>query len=300
MTLPNFLILGAAKSGTSALYAYLSQHPDVFMSPRKELRYFSYTAAQNTPTHRTYFHQSVKTIEEYQSHFSEVKHEKAIGEDSPMYLYTQGTAEEIHRIIPAVRLIAILRNPIDRAYSAFLHAVRDWREPVPDFRAALALEEERIADGWGMLWHYKKAGLYCEQLTRFIRVFQPEQLKVVLYDDLVNDPLSLVQSLYRFLEVEHTFIPDMNSRPNTTGYPKSKLVYELLRRVLINQNPLKTLSRKILPEKWRKSVSYKLKMSNIQKVPMPPDIRSELSGFYEQEIINLQDLLHRDLSNWLN
>jgi len=181
MTLPNFLIIGAAKSGTTALYTYLKQHPEIFMSTPKELRYFSNVSSppEGIPHHRAVF-----SLEEYKSYFDAVTDEKAYGESSPMYLYTPGTAERIRTAIPDVKILAILRNPIDRAYSAYTHALRDWIETAETFEEALEKEPERIGAGWGMLWHYANAGYYYEQLSRYYKVFDPDQIRVFLHDDL--------------------------------------------------------------------------------------------------------------------
>lgn len=297
--LPNFLILGAAKSGTSALYTYLKQHPDIFMSELKELRFFSYTGPAPASVPEIYLHLGVTSLEEYQSHFAAVRYEKAIGESSPMYLYTPGTAERIQAVLPEARLIAILRNPVDRAYSAYLHAVREWREPARNFEEALSLEESRIAAGWGMLWHYKKAGFYSEQLLRYSPIFPPEKIKVVLYDDLVAKPQQLLSELFTFLGVDPTFMPDMTERPNVTGVPRSRLIYHLSRDLFSKDNPIKSLSRLLFPKSWRNLFTSLVQSKNLKKQSMPPDIQESLTEYFCNEILRLQDLLERDLSCWL-
>jgi hypothetical protein len=299
LVLPNFLIIGAAKSGTSALYTYLRQHPAVFMPERKELRFFSYTGPAPDSVPKIYLHESITSMVEYQGHFSLVRNEKAIGESSPMYLYTPGTAERIQSALPDVQLIAILRNPVERAYSAYLHAVREWRESARDFSEALALEDERIRAGWGMLWHYKNAGFYSEQLARYYKVFKAEQLKVVLYDDLVSEPQRLIQDLFTFVGVDPDFEPDMTERPNATGVPKSQFMYRALRTLFIKQNPIKSISRLIFPRSVRKKFMQLVRSKNIRKQPMPQEIRANLMDYFHEDILRLQDLIGRDLNRWL-
>src|SRR3712207_4104321 len=131
MTLPNFLVIGAMKSGTTALYYYLEQHPEIYMSPVKEPNFFSQENAADTVTH----------IGTYEQLFKGASGKKAIGEASHSYLYEPRAAAEIRRYVPKVKLIAILRNPIDRAYSHFLHMVRSGTEPLDDFAQALREEE---------------------------------------------------------------------------------------------------------------------------------------------------------------
>ena len=134
MTLPNFLIIGAAKSGTTALYRYLYDHPEIYMSERKELHYFSYPETSKlTKGPHTYKRLSVSTLAEYMTFFDGARDEIAIGEASPSYLYLPGTAERIYQLLPNVKIIAILRNPVERAFSAYMHARRDKWEPIPDF-----------------------------------------------------------------------------------------------------------------------------------------------------------------------
>ena len=120
MILPNFIIFGAIKSGTGALYQYLSHHPDIFMSPLKEPRYFARVETTNDlPSKNRKKHIGVSTLDEYSNLFSRVKHEKAIGEASSNYIYSKHAAEKIKNTIPDVKLIVSLRNPVDRAWAHY-------------------------------------------------------------------------------------------------------------------------------------------------------------------------------------
>ncbi len=299
MTLPNFLIIGAAKSGTTAIYAYIKQHPEIFMSTPKELRYFSYSGPYLENLSEDHIHRGVTTLEEYQGHFSDVKSQKIIGEASPMYLYWPGTADRIKETLPGVRMLAILRNPVDRAYSSYMHAIRDWREPAGSFKAALKLEQERIDAGWGILWHYKNAGFYFKQLTRYHEIFDPDKVKVVLYDDLVSNPLALIEDIFTFLEIDQAFKPDIRSRPNVSGFPKNPRFHEFMNRLFQKDNPIKRISRKLFPETLRRNVMEKMRGPNLEKRVMPQDIRAELMNTYYDDIKSLEKLIHRDLTKWL-
>lgn len=299
MTLPNFLIIGAAKSGTTAVYTYIKQHPQIFMSEQKELRYFSYTDEPPSDTPKDYIHPSVTTFEAYQQHFDQVTNETIIGESSPMYMYTPGTAERIKNILPDVKLFAILRNPIDRAYSAYTHALREWKEPAGSFDLALQQEEARIATGWGMLWHYKRAGLYYQQLIPYFRVFEPERIKVVLYDDLVSNSNKLLKELFSYLNVDEDFQPDTSHRPNVSGFPKSQIYHDFMKMIFIKNNPIKSLSRLIFPKETRKNVMVSMRSYNLEKRAMSQEIRDSLREYYQEEILLLGKILNRDLSHWL-
>lgn len=297
MTLPNFLIIGAAKSGTTAIYTYIKQHPEIFMSSLKELRYFSNF---NPPPGHIPYHRSVGSLEAYESYFDDVKDEKIYGESTPMYLYTPGTAERIQAVIPDVKMLAILRNPIDRAVSAYTHGLRDWIETADTFREALRLEPERIEAGWGMLWHYVNAGYYYQQLQRYYAVFDPSQILVVLHDDLVADTDALLVKIFNFLNVNPSFKPDTSSRPNVSGFPKSDFWYQLMKRVFYNDNFVKRMSRKLIPQKTREKITTGLRRANMEKKEIPEDIRSHLIELFRDDIQNLSKLINRDLSNWLS
>src|SRR5215203_3559900 len=171
MTMPNFLIIGAMKSGTTALYYYLEQHPEIYMSPVKEPNFFSSQGQQNAVD-------AVTNIGAYQHLFKGASDEKAIGEASHSYLYEPGAATAIRRYIPEAKLIAILRNPIERAYSHFLHMVRSGTEPLDDFTQALQEKEAVGVHKERTFQDYIGRGLYYEQLRRYFGTFPREQVKV--------------------------------------------------------------------------------------------------------------------------
>ena len=251
MALPNFLIIGAAKSGTTALYAFLKQHPEIFLSTPKELRFFSYTGPYPEDLPEKYIHRGVTTREDYEHHFENTGPAKIIGEASPMYLYTPGTAERIKGLIPQVKMLAILRNPIDRAFSAYTHALRDWTETETSFKNALEKEPERIEAGWGILWHYTQAGFYAQQLSRYYDIFSRNQVKVVLYDDLVADALGLCQEVFNFLGIDPDFKPDTSQRPNVSGFPRNSIFHQFMRRLFLEDNPIKRISQRLFPQTFR-------------------------------------------------
>jgi hypothetical protein len=298
MTLPNFLLIGAAKSGTTALYTYIKQHPEVFMATPKELRFFSYQGPYPVDLNQDYIHAGVTTLEDYEHHFDKVKAERIIGEASPMYLYYKDTAKRIQQVIPDVKMLAILRNPVDRAFSAYTHALRDWKEDSKTFEEALAKERERIDAGWDILWHYTKAGFYYKQLVPYFDIFNPDQIKVVLYDDLVADPHGLLQNIFGFLAVDKGFSPNTSRQPNISGFPKSTGFHEFMRRVFIEDNIIKRISRKIFPKSLRQKLMVNLREANLEKRSMPEKIKKDLIDMFYDDMIELEKLINRDLSNW--
>ena len=156
MILPNFLIIGSAKAGTTSLHYYLNQHPEIYMTAVKEPRFFALEGKNlnfSGPDKDIINSTSVTTYEEYIALFEEVSSEKAIGETSPLYLYSEKAIQRIHHYLPDVKLIVILRNPIDRAFSCYTHLLREGYESL-SFADSLKAEEGRIHDNWAHLWHY--------------------------------------------------------------------------------------------------------------------------------------------------
>jgi len=291
--LPNFLILEAAKSGTSSLYRYLAQHPDIFMSRFKEPTFFVWADTQHEIRGPGVGHvrrQVIRDLDSYRQLFSEAKEARVRGEASTGYLHTPGVAERIQQYVPEAKLIAILRNPIDRAYSAFLHARRAGFEPLADFQQALEEEPRRIRDRWIGLTLYTTLGMYAEQLDRYLAVFPTEQIRVYLFDDLVRDRISVAQDAFRFLEVDQTFEPDVSKRANVgrvQNIPLSSL------RVRLRKNPL---ARRVVARSLRR---LHLRMTPRAIEDLSPTVRLNLSKVFESDVMRLSAQLERNLSPWL-
>jgi hypothetical protein len=292
MTMPNFLIIGAMKSGTTALYYYLEQHPQIYMSPVKEPNYFCSGEQENSVGN------SATRIGDYQDLFKDVSGEKAIGEASHCYLYEPEAAARIQDYIPDAKLIAVLRNPVDRAYSHFLHMVRNGSEPLTDFAQALR-EEETGGYQKRNLQDYVGRGRYYDQLKRYFNTFSRDQIKVYLYEDLSNAPVDILQDAFRFLGVDDSFVPDVSLRRNVSGYPKHKTVDKLLTKPSLIKDALKIY----LPARlrWRLSKAFDdLKTRNlVEPPPVQPEVRRQLIGVYREDVLKVQKLIHRDLSGWL-
>jgi hypothetical protein len=299
MIMPNFLIIGAAKAGTTALYAALEQHPQVYMSPFKEPNFFAFEGetldCPSGTKKSSYLAKCNTSLEAYQKQFQNVSNEIAIGEASPSYLYHPKAPERMHHYIPDAKLIAVLRNPVERAYSNFLHNIREGSEPCTDFAQALAEEENRMRDNWWWGFYYLQAGFYSNQLQRYFDRFDPSQIKVYLYEDLNRNLLNVVQDIFQFLQVDERFTPDTSTRYNVSGIPKNKLIYNFLTQ----QNIIKKPFKRLVPDKLRKRFVSHLKHQTLAKPELSPQVRSNLIQVYREDILQLQDLLQRDLSTWL-
>lgn len=194
MIFPNFLIIGAAKSGTTSLYHYLKQHPEIYLSPVKEPKFFCFYQEKldwQGPGDQKAILNYVTDIDQYFSLFEGVRNETAIGEATPWYIYSESAVKKIKAFIPDAKLIAILRDPAERAYSHFLHLLREGREPLADFQDALDAEEERTRRNWGWTWQYKSRGLYYSQLKKYFDTF-PNKIYVYIYMTNSKKILSLL------------------------------------------------------------------------------------------------------------
>lgn len=294
--LPNFLIIGAAKSGTTALYHYLRQHPQVFMNPHKETNFFAFEGQRvdfRGPGDEKMAESTITNLQAYRKQFEAVSDEMAIGEASPWYLYSNRAAQNIRCHIPGVKLLAILRNPVDRAFSSYLHVIRDGRESLT-FEEGLLAEEERISRGWEYIWHYRRAGFYAAQVERFLELFPREQMRFYLYDDLVADPARFLRDVCGFLSVDSSFAVDTSFKPNVTGVPKNRL----LGRLLVQPNSLRSAAKHLVPSQLRYNLSQRINQRLLEKPMMSEETRTRLLNGYRDDISALERLIGRDLSAW--
>lgn len=303
MTLPNFLLIGAAISGTSSFYRYLGQHPQIYVSPIKEPCFFAFDEGEKPmffgPEDQGFFDRNVTTnLTEYQALFKNVTTEAAVGEGSVLYLYSPTAPERIKKSIPDVRLIAILRNPIDRAYSNYLHLRRDDREPLTSFKEALLAEKARFDARWEHIWQYTGLGFYYKQLRKYYELFPPENISVQIYDDLCADNTSVLRNVFNFLGVDNSFVSDKSKRYNKGGIPKVQPIHNFLNK----PNSTKSILKQFLPSLLRqriKSLVMRWNLAPSTNQELSDEIRSYLKNLYRDDILSLQTLIDRDLSCWL-
>jgi len=292
--MPNFLIIGAAKAGTTSLYYYLSQHPQIFMSSNKEPRYFApefYLSDDSLGSKRK--EDKPLTLDDYYQLFKDVKDELAIGEASPEYIYYPESPHRIKAAIPDVKLIAILRNPIERAFSQYCYNVGRACEPL-SFADALAAETERTQQNWVPGHLYQQSGFYYEQLTRYFELFNPDQIRVYLYEDLDKRTVGVCQDSFAFLGVDPQFAPDL-ARKNPSEMPKSYL----LNKLLFRNKPLRQTINRLVPKAILSRITKPAKQLAFQGKPtMPTEARQQLLHLYQDDILKLEKLIQKDLSHW--
>lgn len=293
--MPTFIILGASKSGTSSLYHYLAQHPDVFMSDVKEPNYFALAEAELVlagPGDKEWYERSMTSLKEYKALFDKVQGESAIGEASPTYLHSRRAPRTMYRHVPDANLIVILRDPADRAYSHYCHFTRTGQE-TKSFREALQREPERLEEGW--FWpRYVEAGRYYQQLTRYLEYFSWENIKVFLFRDFTRKTEEVYEEILDFLGVNATFQPDLSVRHNASGKPRSWIVDYLLS----GKNTVAQALKPLFGERVRNLVVRLRNLNRRRPEEMTSDERRFVIEALREDIEQLEDLLDRDLSTW--
>lgn len=295
--MPTFIVIGAARSGTTALYSYLRQHPDVFMCRSKEPNFFAFEgqALDYRGPGAEFVNNSVATLEAYQALFEDAPEGAAIGEASPLYLYSPQAPSRIHARLPHARLIAILRNPIEQAYSHFLYARKEMIESHTDFLRALDAQGERRAAHWQPLFQYIEFARYNVQLRRYFEHFSRDQIKLFLYEDFDADSLGVTQEVFRFIGVRDTFAPDVRYRANQGGIPRSAL----LQSVIMRPNVASRFIGALLPQEARRRIRDTISRANVKRDEMPAAVRARLREELRGDILDLEQLIGRDLSSWL-
>jgi hypothetical protein len=294
---PQFLVIGAARSGTTALYQYLAQNPRVFLTEPKEPHYFA--LAGTTPRftgpgdRQTINRLAVTNRDDYRALYRHARPDQVRGEGSVSTMYYPEAIRLVRREAPDARLICMLRDPVDRAFSAYgFMRTRGW-EPCDRFEDALAQEERRIADGWHHIWHYTAMGRYGEQLRRVLGEFPAEQLLVLRHDDMVEDPDEVLARVCAFLGVPpvvHTVEPD----PHRSGEPRSKF----LGRVVSTHHPLKKALSPVIPRSLRRRLRAQVVRRNVVRTSYDDATRRRVLASFRDDLDLLEELTGLDVAAW--
>lgn len=295
--LPNFLVIGAARSGTTALYQALAKHPQIFMSRVKEPNFFAFPEGglAFAGPGAEFVNNSVNSLADYRALFAEAGAAPAIGEASPLYLYAPDAPRRIAATLGQVRLVAVLRNPVEQAFSHYLYARAQMIEPLASFEEALDAEPARLAANWQPLFQYSRFPRYGEQLARFLEHFPRERLLVHLYEDFAADPDAVHRSIFEFLGVDPGFVPP-RERVNAGGVPKNAG----LQRFIMRPTVLSPVLRMVLPDGARQRLRDRLSGGNIVRPPFPAHLRRRLLDSLGDDIRRTGHLIGRDLSYWLD
>ena len=291
---PTFLVIGAYKAGSTTLHHLLGAHPDVFVPERKEPSYFAFVGLSDAEIAANPIAPlAVTDRSAYERLFDGAGGSTAVGEVSPEYLKSPHAAANIADALPQASLIAVLRNPVERAYSDFLMYRRDGREPLDDFEAALDAQDGRRARG-EPTGQYVVTGFYGEQLRRYHDRFGAGSVKVVLTEDLAADRDGVLADLYAHIGVDPAYRPPDVGDLNRSGVPSSPLVgaaYAARRR-------LAPVARRIVPAAVKRRVDAALQ-DRLVRPELAPSARRRLEDVYRADVELTGDLIGRDLRHWL-
>ena len=293
MALPNLLIVGAAKCGTTSLHNYLNQHPDIFMCSPKEPHFLI-----NKEIGKQRIHKGIIDLKDYKSLFSEKDHLKYRGESSVMYLsFPELAIKNIkHYLHDDVKIIIMLRNPIERAYSGYQHVKRYNMMENLSFEDALEIGEERYRNIKNLTpaSRYLELGNYYNQVKLFKESFG--NTHVVIYDDYKTDFNEELNKIFDYLKVVRVAI-NAEQRHMVGGWEWKSVG---MKKIMMQQNLLKVFLRFIIPVKsLRQYIRVKLQKSNTKTVEViNPETEKWLKEYYKQDIAKLSGLLNRDLNDW--
>ncbi len=308
---PNFFVVGVVKGGTTSLYHYLNAHPQIYLSPIKEVNFFSKNDIRSQHFSKQYafdvdidleryFKEGMKenihiahveNPEQYMQLFSKVTNETAVGEISNSYAICPSAASEIHKIYPHAKIIIMLRNPIERAWSQYIMNLREGKTLEKNFIKEIEKDYTSNPKGWGVTHQYIELGMYFKQIERFRNLFK-DSLKIVLYEDYKLNSKAVVQDIYSFLNVDKNFIPNAEKKYNESAVPRfSKLNYFLVKTGVIST--FKKLVGKNTREKLKKIIYTQKNIPKIEE-----EHRIYLSNIYREDIKKLSNLLQIDLINY--
>jgi Sulfotransferase domain len=298
MVKPNLFIAGAPKCGTSSLYDYLRQHPQVFMSPRKEPQFFG----SDLQRRQLNSYKFLRNETEYLQLFDKVTNETVIGEASTTYFFSTKAAEDIKAFNPAARIIIMLRNPVEMIYSLYYQLLTQLVEDKPTFEEALAAEERRkqgldipklayMPDALA----YRNIGHLTQHVRRYLDVFARDKVHIIIFDDFKADTARAVRETFDFLSIDPDYPVDVEiANPNsvTRSMALARILSNPPEAVLKIGRPLLPVARPI----YRTLGRFNNRATS--RPPMKAALRATLRAEFKPDIEQLSQLLGRDLTHW--
>jgi Sulfotransferase family len=302
--IPEFFIVGNAKSGTTALYQMLKRHPDVYMPDSKEPWFFADELLERTPPRPE---GTARTIEEYRLLFAKAGAEQLVGEASPLYLWSRTAAARIAAAQPEARIIALFREPASFLRSLHMQQVETYVETEVDFRKALELEPERREGRripahtyWPKTLLYSEHVRYVENIGRFREHFPADRILPLIYEDFRSDNEATIRQVLRFLGLEAE-LPIELREVNASVRVRSQRMHAVVHALTVGRGPLtrslKGAVKAVTPDDMRQRVVRRAKRRLLYSEPLPPDpvLMAELRGTYKPEVEALGKYMNRDL-----
>jgi hypothetical protein len=301
MALPDLFVAGAPKAGSTALHAALARHPSLYMSAVKEPKFFLTDGPPPTrggPGDVRTYKEHVWRRADYEALYDPATAGQLRGESTPFYLYDRAAQQRIRALIPGAKLIAVLRDPIERAHSNWTHLWSAGLDPIDDFVTACGEEQRRIDAGWADFWHYTALGRYGEQLAHLYEVFPREQVFVFRYRALLEQPAQVLDQICAFLGVPQGVLTEV-PRENVTAHPRLTLRHRALSRVL----RAGAAASSVLPGQTEAAVvgalERRLQQDAPPRQPLTWQERQALIPAFTPDIRLLEELTGESFGDWL-
>ena len=299
--MPDFLVIGAPKAGTTALHAALARHPGLFMSAIKEPKFFLSDGPPPTkggPGDALTYREHIWRRPEYEALFDSAPPGTLRGESTPLYLYDRAAMRRIRQALPEARLIVIVRDPVERAHSNWTHLWSAGLEPVGDFIRACGEEERRIAAGWASFWHYTGLGRYGEQLEYLFTLFPREQVLVLRYRMMVDEPAQTLDRICAFLGVEPGVLTEI-PRQNVTSHPEPTLGHRAVALAQRAGSAVGSVIPGLTAATLTGPLERFLQRHSRERQPLSWEQRQELIPRFESDIKLLENVLGESFQDWI-
>ena len=273
MNWPNFYCVGAPKAGTTSLYYHLKEHPQIFLPKIKEPDYFRMERTTSI------------SLEKYKSLYQEASGYPAVGDMTTIYLMDEEVPARIREVSPGAKIIVMLRDPVERAFSDYTYHRQAGHEHLESFREALRRYEDRQSKDWWLSEHYVKGGMYYGQVRRYLETFGNDQVLVLLFDDLVRSPNELLSRIARHIGVDPDFFTGLDCSEVHNQYRMPKI------------GAIRWLKQLGAPKLLPHSIKLRLRLLffDFTKPSLEDDLRRLLQEIHDPDVTRLEELLGRKI-----
>lgn len=290
----DLMIIGTQKAGTTSLLRYLSQHPQIYVHPHREMVFF-----RNDEMYEKGYNYA------WEKYFSKWKPNKVIVAKNVMTMYSEIALKRIHQHNPAIILVILLRNPVERAYSAYWYARRQGWESIKSFEAALEAEKYRLKEGWGKWYQnaYIYNSVYYPHIKKNFDIFDKNCIKIYLSEWLKTDPIKICKDIYSVLQLDENFMPDTSVNYNQRALPRSDILGRVINFFFTKGKPNSAVIKNILTEEkiiGLRNFIWKLNTREGKIPQMNPHTKKWLLEYFRPYNLSLQELTGIDVSHWNN